>query len=494
MPIERKGYNVLIPRESRIKDEHILPTVRIQKITIENFKCVKHGDVIFNCGRKVIPAGTYSDILGVYGQNGSGKTSLIEALGILKYALTGKRVPERFAKCVDVEADSAFLEFTFDFQYPEPMNITRTIVYSFNIKSVSNEAVEDDNEYEVAHKKANPLKIKIYNERISAAGVFDDCEQKMQPIFTTDDGSGYAFGPTRKVSEYIGENKDKNAFELEIIKREASRASRSFIFSEEALDIFTGNEPFSEYLKILLELNYFGLRYLYVIDRRGSSSDSAFIPFNSRMGVITFKFKRPSYVPRLMFQFLTHYANQINIVLAQIIPGMQLVFKDAGILPEGLPESEDLVAVALYSKRGDIEIPLHYESEGIIKLVGLLSLIISSFNDKSCTIAIDELDAGIYEYLLGEILIVYEEYGKGQMIFTSHNLRPLEVLKKEHLVFTTSNPENRYIRLKGVGKTNNLRNLYFKEITDCSQDEEIYSAAKRYKLVAAFQKAGDWYA
>lgn len=100
------------------------------------------------------------------------------------------------------------------------------------------------------------------------------------------------------------------------------------------------------------------------------------------------------------------------------------------------------------------------------------------------------MDAGIYEYLLGEILSGLETYGKGQFIFTSHNLRPLEVLKKENLVFTTANPENRYIRLKGVGWTNNLRSLYLREILGNDQDEQIYDAAKRQRMIAAFMKAG----
>ena len=37
---------------------------------------------------------------------------------------------------------------------------------------------------------------------------------------------------------------------------------------------------------------------------------------------------------------------------------------------------------------------------------------------------IDELDSGIYEYLLGECLEVMQDKAKGQLIFTSHNLRP----------------------------------------------------------------------
>lgn len=103
---------------------------------------------------------------------------------------------------------------------------------------------------------------------------------------------------------------------------------------------------------------------------------------------------------------------------------------------------------------------------------------------------IDEFDAGIYEYLLGEILQIFAESGKGQLIFTSHNLRPLEVLVKKFICFTTTNPQNRYYHLKNVGATNNLRRMYIQEIQVNEQDEEIYKATKKHKIIAALRKAG----
>ena len=47
---------------------------------------------------------------------------------------------------------------------------------------------------------------------------------------------------------------------------------------------------------------------------------------------------------------------------------------------------------------------------------------------------VDELDSGIYEYLLGECLEVMQDKAKGQLIFTSHNLRPLEILENDSLL------------------------------------------------------------
>ena len=43
-----------------------LPTIRLQKAVLDNFKSVEHGEIEFACGKKFVPYGTESDILGLY--------------------------------------------------------------------------------------------------------------------------------------------------------------------------------------------------------------------------------------------------------------------------------------------------------------------------------------------------------------------------------------------------------------------------------------------
>ena len=61
--------------------------VRIESITIENFKNVAQGTIDFGNKRKEYKA----SILGLYGQNGSGKTALIEVLDLVKTILCGQK-------------------------------------------------------------------------------------------------------------------------------------------------------------------------------------------------------------------------------------------------------------------------------------------------------------------------------------------------------------------------------------------------------------------
>lgn len=464
---------------------HILPTVRVQRIKLENFKSISHGEVIFNCGRKVVPQDTESDILGLYGQNGSGKTSVIEAIAILKKAMSGETIPARYSECISHEKEYAFLSFTFDLQYPTEDCFTRTVSYSFKIEAVPNDNPDERDELK-SISSLFPNKVRIFDEAISAAGFFCGEKQNKQDILTTSSKT-YPIGPVRKIPFYVGDDKDDVIVDLEVNKRTAAKESKSFIFMRETLEVFYKHSNYSEYIQVLMELHNYAALYLYAVDTRASGMGAVIsVPLNTRRGVLGLNLMGISRMPQRVFDDLEYFVSGINMVLPALVTELKLDLVHDEVIMEGKKAQE----VRLYSKRKDVQIPLRDESAGIIKLISVLSLIIAAFNDRSITVAIDELDAGIYEYLLGEILIGLETYGKGQFIFTSHNLRPLEVLKKESIVFTTANPENRYIRLKGVGRTNNLRSLYLREILGNDQDEQIYDAAKRQRMIAAFMKAG----
>ena len=180
---------------------------------------------------------------------------------------------------------------------------------------------------------------------------------------------------------------------------------------------------------------------------------------------------------------------QINMVLFTIIPGMRIdVMNYGGQLTDS---GEQGYRVELVSVRENMPpIPIRMESEGIIKIISILNILIQAFGNPSICLAIDELDAGIFEYMLGEILDIFNKSAKGQLIFTSHNLRPLEMLDKENIMFSTTNPDRRYIRMKNVKATNNLRDTYLRGITLGGQDEVIYEETDSMKIARAFRKAG----
>ena len=85
------------------------------------------------------------------------------------------------------------------------------------------------------------------------------------------------------------------------------------------------------------------------------------------------------------------------------------------------------------------------------------------------------------------------EKGKGQLIFTSHNLRPLETLDKGFVAFTTTNPNHRFIRLTNVKRNNNLRDFYYRDIMLGEQSEELYEHTHNSGIALAFREAGRFF-
>ena len=199
---------------------------------------------------------------------------------------------------------------------------------------------------------------------------------------------------------------------------------------------------------------------------------------------------KPSLIPQEALEVVKNVIANMNVVLTQIIPGLTISVKDLGteLLKNGKVGSK----IQLMSHKNSKEIPLQYESEGIKKIISILQLLIVVYNNDSITVAVDELDSGVFEYLLGELLRIISEKGKGQLIFTSHNLRPLETLDKGFIAFTTTNKENRYIRMSNIKTNNNLRDFYYRDIVLGEQDEPVYEPTNNYEIAFAFREAGEY--
>ena len=193
-------------------------------------------------------------------------------------------------------------------------------------------------------------------------------------------------------------------------------------------------------------------------------------------------------VDEKVYEDVQKTVEEINIVLKTIIPDMSLrLFEQKREL---VGKNEVNIVAELVSVRGTDEIPLRNESDGIKRIVSILGALIGAYNQRNVCLVIDEIDSGVFEYLLGELLEIFSLDMSGQIIFTSHNLRILEKIKKESVVFTTTNPDNRYVRLKYVKPNNNLRDLYLREMIIQEQDEELYKETDSYEIRRSLYKAG----
>lgn len=81
--------------------------------------------------------------------------------------------------------------------------------------------------------------------------------------------------------------------------------------------------------------------------------------------------------------------------------------------------------------------------------------------------------------------------GLGKTFITALLARELvgQKLDKESLVFTTINEENRYLRLKNIKPSNNLRDVYIREMTMQEQNEILYEETNNGDIEFALYEA-----
>ena len=469
-------------------------TVRLTQISIENFKNVSYGILDLANNRKNYKA----NILGLYGQNGSGKTALIDAIQLLKFALMGRSIPAVFAEYINI--DAPFARFAFYFDVKKGIDSFQ-LKYEFSVRKALDSSAQNMSQEEDAPTAREKTRVEVFDEILSCSFAGEGKRDRIGPIIKTDTDS--VFAPAPKYQLLVGKGK-KAKTDLLVAKQLALTTSRSFVFSGELLNAIRANKSaeesvdYSVYTSLLEALVYFGNFELFVIN----TTNSGLISLNAQplvfkyeaansnaIGSLMLPLEQPVTIPKKAVEVVRRIIGSMNVVLEQIVPGLTVSLKELGA--QLLPDGKTGLRIQLMSHKNGKEIPLCYESEGIKKIISILQLLIVIYNQASITVAIDELDSGVFEYLLGELLRIISEKGKGQLIFTSHNLRPLETLDNGFIAFTTTNPDNRYIRFTNVKGTNNLRDFYFRDIVLGEQSEEVYDPTNNAEIALAFREAGE---
>ncbi|MDN0069532.1 AAA family ATPase [Collinsella ihumii] len=481
--------------------------MRVESIELKNFKNVEAGRV------DILDTQSGAGIVGIYGQNGSGKTSVVDAFDCIQRAMLGVEQADNSGDYVGASGDELGVTIRF---------------VTAGMSGNPEEYAEIQYEMRCRTDKNNRLRITSEAIRIKPEDGQKRTLIEYKPARQDDDSSDDAQRRVR-AGEYAPKARwksilafDEDARLLFTLAEGASYAQgASFLFAHEfssAMGRFqkaclgssgqfrpgvpaTVREALEKTVhplsRVIATLSYFALKNLRVISTVSTLAVSANV-----LHLSTVEDERHKGIPRFLpldisgpvdlsvqdSEVLSHTVDTINGVLRALVPGYELRLRDLGSVV--LNAGNEGRRLELMSVRDGVELPFRRESEGIQKITAITALLIDVYNNPESCVVVDELDSGVFEFLLGELLEVLSSRGKGQLIFTAHNLRALETLPAKCLVFTTTNPKKRFVRFKGHRPSNNLRDQYLRAINLGGQDENVYEQTDRFEIDSAFYRAG----
>jgi|LGOV01.1.fsa_nt_gb AAA15 family ATPase/GTPase len=468
------------------------PIIRLKEISVSNVKNVEEGKITTLSDFDSI---NKSDIIGIYGQNGSGKTAIIDVLEMLKTLLSAEKISKRYNNLVNVNHEklSIFCKFLVKNDFGEFY-----LEYECQIGRMG----ENFSHYNLTEEELNTNKVLFeklrYKENIKRKRwktILQRTVSRQEKLslkeFISLDDSDLIIG---NESAFSVDNEYR--FLMRYADLNSAKKSTSYLFSNEMDKLYDELLSKTE-IELIKNLKSDFNRDFHVIgcNHTGYILANIAMPFTIHLpqsrGIIPYNLDKPVTLPIAAYKALNNVVDQINIVLDNLVP--DVIIEIRPIVEETLENGKKGMTFEFLSIKSDKNIPLRCESSGVLKLISILSALIAVFNNPNAFVAIDELDAGIFEYLLGELLEVLTDSGRGQLIFTSHNLRLLEVLPNKNMWFTTTSGNNRFIRLSGIRKTSNPRDVYLRAVQVGGQQEELYHETDSYNIRRAFRKAGNIY-
>lgn len=447
-------------------------------VKAKNFKSLK--DIEFNLNKTKTKTNQF---ISIYGENGSGKTNIVELFKLLQQSTMSRatdiamnKMPKEFWKIQEEMSDQL------------PTEIRQIFQLSFNLKEYRMLDEEEATEIEYGFKINN--KDGFYYIK------FDDeiIEEKL--YYMAGKQRAYLFQINKENNKII-KNLNKNIFINEKYNEELI----------DGIDKYWGKYTFLSLLSFeVIEKNKdyidnnISKNIMEVIDKIWSMTvhvdkgalkiiPDGFIKVrklnNIQQGIVK-KDKLPE---------IKKYENVLNIFFTQ-------AYADIKEVKYKINEKEDRIQYELYFYKmigGQIKsIPSKLESDGTRRILNQFDTIIGSLLGE--TVIIDEIDNGIHDVLMKNIIMSIKDEITGQLIITTHNTLLLEILPKENIyILSTDYNGNKTINsIKEYGikiqRNNNARDLYFKGVfggiptTDYIDFEEIKYALESNKGTAYGEK------
>lgn len=440
-------------------------------VKAKNFKSLKN--IEFNLNKTKTKTNQF---ISIYGENGSGKTNIVELFKFLQQSAMARaidfamnKLPKEFFKMQEEMADKM------------PTEIKQIFQLSFDLKEYRMLSEKEETEIEYGFKINNKngfYYIKFNNEII---------EEKL--YYMAGKQRAYLF-ELKKEDNKIIKTLNKNIFMNDKYNEELIDEIDKYWgkYSFLSLLSFEMVEKNKEYID-----NNISKNITEIIDKIWEMTVHVDKGISKIMSVNLEKVKKldniqRGFVERNQSNELNKYENVLNIFFTQ-------AYADIKEVKYHITEKEDKIYYELYFNKmigGKIKsIPSKMESEGTRRILNQFDTLIGSLLGE--TVIIDEIDNGIHDVLMKNIIMSIKDEITGQLIITTHNTLLLEILPKEYIyILSTDYNGNKTINsIKDYGikiqKNNNARDLYFKGVfggiptTDYIDFEEIKYALEDSK-------------
>ena len=458
--------------------------MKLKSIELKNFKNISDSKIEFKS----------NNLSGIYGPNGTGKTSIVESLQILqryfrieKEFLEEEELIRQIKKVMKIGENVLSIQIELEgeeYRYQFSVSFERDIFDNISVLQEELKEKEIDNnrkKYRSLISFDNSLKSElpqlIFKEKNS------ECNKIINEILANQN--------IKKQTLYTENTRMNSYLNLILNQVQKSEIEKNGV-PEHFTKIFKKINLLRKYIYeiFLITLQDQAMFNIGSLIKMNIHVDKVYGEMNAHGELPIFLFSQTNYYPEEIADIIIKTIEQVNGIFETIVSDSKLYCKEEGekIRENGVKEK----ALNLYIKKiDDKEIYIENESAGIKKIISILSALVYYIKEENALVVIDELDVHIFEYLLAIILKNISEIAKGQLIFTAHNLSPLERLEKENIVITSIEKEKvNYSYLKNVSKTTNLRQKYIRSQAIWSEDNIIplnlnESALKMYlkKLV-----------
>ncbi len=465
---------------------------KLISIELNGIKNVEFGKLVFQESYIKDPEKNQCGVTGIYGQNGSGKTAAIDTFSLLKSLAL--QIPlnsnSAFSCLINRKIKKGFVNYCFEEK-------NDSVIYNINYQ-VNIEAVGDTFKLQINEETLEILKYDIVSSKKTRL-------PKIDIVYGKEDKNNIISSASSLSASQLFDSKSTDYVfllaNLIAAKTNAFNQCKSFLFSDYLNNLLdqskdTNVKELSIVLSSLKNQIQNKLAIYTTIDDSVSNMGIAELMADnesqpSENGILSLALPNycPFEVPEKKYDALKRLIKKINMVIPSFVPGFKADLNNLGSTVISKTK-ETGYKVELMSVVDGIKIPMSAESGGIKKLISICIGMIHMYNDPSFWLIVDELDSGVFEYLLGQVLKILSEEGLGQLIFTCHNCRPLEILDKKSIYFSTTNPKNRYIHLINVKESNNIRDYYIRAIQIGGQKEELYKETNDGEISHALRESG----